>query len=230
MLAAVDELEQLHGELDVGERAAPELEVELRVLAGRDALPLDARLHAPDLAHVVVGERLARTTNGSASSGKRAPSSASPATKRALVSAWHSHGEPALARSTGGSRRASARAGPGCPRGAARASMRNVWPSAVVAPISCDEVRGDVLGVRRSRRRCRRRTRTARRCRTRTRARRRRAGPCRSPRTGASGSSDVQRGLEARVGERRSSSRSVASSRAKPEQVAASRCAAARAA
>ena len=53
------ELEQLHEELDVGQRAAPELQVELRVLAGRDPLALDARLHAPDLTPVVVGEGLA---------------------------------------------------------------------------------------------------------------------------------------------------------------------------
>ena len=39
------ELEQLHGPLDVGERAPPELEVELRVLAGGDPLALDAGLH-----------------------------------------------------------------------------------------------------------------------------------------------------------------------------------------
>ena len=56
---AVLELEQLHGELDVRERAAAQLEVELGVLARRDALPLDARLHAPHLAHVVLGERVA---------------------------------------------------------------------------------------------------------------------------------------------------------------------------
>ena len=59
MLASVDELEQLHGELDVGERAAAELEVELRILAGWDAFALDARLHPPDLADVVVGHRAA---------------------------------------------------------------------------------------------------------------------------------------------------------------------------
>ena len=47
---AVSELEQLHRELDVGQRAAAELEVELRVVAGRDPLLLDAHLHAPHLA------------------------------------------------------------------------------------------------------------------------------------------------------------------------------------
>ena len=57
MVAAVHELEELHRELDVGHRAAAELEVELRILARWDALPLDARLHAADLAHVVVGHR-----------------------------------------------------------------------------------------------------------------------------------------------------------------------------
>ena len=58
VLAAVHELEQLHGELHVGEGSPPELEVELRILARWDAFALDARLHAPDLAHVVVGHRL----------------------------------------------------------------------------------------------------------------------------------------------------------------------------
>ena len=55
--AAVLQLEELHAELDVGQRAAPELEVELRVLARWDALALDARLHAAHLARVGVGER-----------------------------------------------------------------------------------------------------------------------------------------------------------------------------
>ena len=57
MLTAVHELEQLHGELDVRHRAAPQLQVELRVLAGWDALAFDARLHAADLADVVLGHR-----------------------------------------------------------------------------------------------------------------------------------------------------------------------------
>ena len=38
---------------------ATELEVELRVLAGRDALALDARLHPADLAAPLFGERFA---------------------------------------------------------------------------------------------------------------------------------------------------------------------------
>ncbi len=58
VFGTVDELEQLHGELDVGERTAPELEMELRILTGRDPLALDARLHATDLAHVVVSHGL----------------------------------------------------------------------------------------------------------------------------------------------------------------------------
>src|SRR5207253_2559719 len=43
------QLQQLRGPLDVGQRASPELEVELRVLAGGDALALDPRLDAADL-------------------------------------------------------------------------------------------------------------------------------------------------------------------------------------
>ena len=59
MIAAVLELEELHEELDVRQRTSPQLEVELRVFAGRDPLALDASLHSTDLAHVVVGERSA---------------------------------------------------------------------------------------------------------------------------------------------------------------------------
>ena len=70
MLAAVDELEELHRELDVGQRPRAQLQVELRVLAGWDALALDPRLHAPDLAHVVLGKR-SRYTNGSTSARNR---------------------------------------------------------------------------------------------------------------------------------------------------------------
>ena len=53
------ELFELHGEFDVGERAAAELQMELRVFAGWDPLTLDAGLHAPDLAAPVVGHRIA---------------------------------------------------------------------------------------------------------------------------------------------------------------------------
>ena len=49
----VAELQELHGPLDVGQRPASELQVELRVLARRDPLPLDAGLHPPDGGHVV---------------------------------------------------------------------------------------------------------------------------------------------------------------------------------
>src|SRR5581483_10161886 len=54
---AVLELEELRRPLDVGQRPAAELEMELRVLARRDALALDARLHATNLADLVDGER-----------------------------------------------------------------------------------------------------------------------------------------------------------------------------
>ena len=91
MRAAVRELLELHGELDVGERAAAELEVELRILAGRDALALDARLHAPHLAPPLLGERVAvhervRERRRSARRARRRRRRT-----RALVSAWNSH-------------------------------------------------------------------------------------------------------------------------------------------
>jgi hypothetical protein len=53
--SAVLELEELHGELHVGERALGQLEVELRILAGRDPLLLDADLHPADLVGELVG-------------------------------------------------------------------------------------------------------------------------------------------------------------------------------
>ncbi len=49
-------MQQLRGELDVGERTPTQLEVELRVLARRDAFALHARLHATDLEQFVGGE------------------------------------------------------------------------------------------------------------------------------------------------------------------------------
>jgi hypothetical protein len=49
----VAQLQQLRRPLDVRERAASELEVELSVLPSRYPLPLDPGLHAPDLALVV---------------------------------------------------------------------------------------------------------------------------------------------------------------------------------
>src|SRR3954471_14923445 len=49
---AVLQLQQLGRPLDIAQRPAPELQMELRVLAGRNALPLDARFHPPDLALV----------------------------------------------------------------------------------------------------------------------------------------------------------------------------------
>ena len=54
--AAVPQLLELHRELDVGERAAAELQVELRVVARRDPFALDAGLHPTDLSDPFVGE------------------------------------------------------------------------------------------------------------------------------------------------------------------------------
>ncbi len=177
MVAAVHELEQLHGELDVGQRAAPELQVELRIFAGRDALAFDARLHATDLAHVVVGHRAsvrelvgergeARAELGVAGDEPRlgerlalpgeAPllvvrgESADRPRQRPLVALGSEAGVDAERLTFGGG----------------RADLLH-------------ELRRDLLGVVEVARRCRRRTRTSRRCRTRTTARRRRGDPCR---------------------------------------------------
>ena len=45
---AATELQELDGPLDVGKRPRAELQVELRVFAGRDPLALDTCLHEPD--------------------------------------------------------------------------------------------------------------------------------------------------------------------------------------
>ena len=94
VLRAVHELQQLHGELDVGQRAATELQVELRVLARRDALLLDAHLHPPDVLGRVVGERVAVDERLRRARRTAAPRSRSPAAGRALISAWNSHVSP----------------------------------------------------------------------------------------------------------------------------------------
>ena len=52
--AGVPHLQQLHGPLDVGEPAAAELEVGVRVGAARQPLVVDARLDPADLHDVVV--------------------------------------------------------------------------------------------------------------------------------------------------------------------------------
>ena len=59
LVCAVRELFELHREFDVGERASAELEMELWILAGRDALALDARLHPADLTTPPFRERFA---------------------------------------------------------------------------------------------------------------------------------------------------------------------------
>ena len=88
---AVLQLQELRGELDVGQRAPPELEVELRIVARRDALALDARLDAPDLADFVVGERAVPHEVVEQRHEPLRPTAASPATGRALIIAWRSH-------------------------------------------------------------------------------------------------------------------------------------------
>ncbi len=51
-------LDELCGELDVDQASRPELEVEIWVLTGRDALSLDARLHRPNRTHPIGREAL----------------------------------------------------------------------------------------------------------------------------------------------------------------------------
>ena len=53
------ELQQLNGELDVGQRAPAEFEMEPRVFAGRYPLAFDPRLRATDLAPPLDRERVA---------------------------------------------------------------------------------------------------------------------------------------------------------------------------
>ncbi len=90
MCRTVFELLELHRELDVGQRAAAELEVEAGVFAGRDALALDARLHATDLAPPGLGERIAVHVLPGAFE-ERATELGVAGDERARVSAWNSH-------------------------------------------------------------------------------------------------------------------------------------------
>ena len=113
----------------------PELQVELRVLAGWDALALDARLHAADLADVVLGHRpfvhelLGERAESPAECGVAGDEPGLGerlALPRAGPTARSTPRKPSIDRASG----------PWLPSGRSRASMRKVWPSAVVAPIS----------------------------------------------------------------------------------------------
>ncbi|CAB4323899.1 unannotated protein [freshwater metagenome] len=54
------ELQQLSGELDVGERAPTEFEVEVGVLTKRDAFGFDPRLHPTDVPAFLLGKPAGR--------------------------------------------------------------------------------------------------------------------------------------------------------------------------
>ena len=122
--------------------------------------------------------------------GTRAPSSASPATTRALVSAWNSHVCAHCSKYASVARRANGRAGPACLRGAGGRRRGTSGPPTSLSPIARDEPRRRSARRGRSRRAVGRRTRRSRRCRTRTTAR----CPPRRPRpitaNGSAGSSD----------------------------------------
>ena len=119
---AVDELEQLHGELDVADAAATPLHLAVGEPAAGQ-LRLAPRLEVAQRPEVVGAERPATTAGGLPTSSNAAPSSASPATERALSSAWNSHGS--AHRSQYASNEASERtSGPTRPSGRRLASTR----------------------------------------------------------------------------------------------------------
>ena len=86
--AAVHQLQQLDGELDVAQPAGAELELALG-LGGRDVLddPAAHRLHVGDEAVALGGRPHQRRDRRRRTPG---PASRSPATGRALSSAWNS--------------------------------------------------------------------------------------------------------------------------------------------
>ena len=88
---AVLELEELHRELDVGEPALAELEMELRVFARRDPLALDACLDAADLARGVGRERVAVDERLDHRKEARPRGRGRPRPARARSSDWNSH-------------------------------------------------------------------------------------------------------------------------------------------
>ncbi len=87
---AVHELEELHGELDVADAAAPSLTS--RSESPCRATAVSARAFMAQGAEVVGGERVAPQRQRSPQSSKARRGPASPATGRALSSAWNSHG------------------------------------------------------------------------------------------------------------------------------------------
>ena len=106
-----------------------------------------ARLHRPDLAHRVGVEDVGPHERARSARRSAAPRSASPATGRALISAWNSHGRrPALVPGLRSSR-ACASARPARPSGRRSASVRNTMPSAVGSVITREQRRAAALGV-----------------------------------------------------------------------------------
>ena len=91
-MATVHELEELDRELDVADAAAPALELAIGEALARRVIVLRAGLHRPDLAHRVE-RRARRARRGACVSAHElgARARASPATGRALMSAWNSH-------------------------------------------------------------------------------------------------------------------------------------------
>ena len=89
-MTAVDELEELDGELDVAQPARAELDLPVAPGPGLGR-GLDPGLHAPHGRNRLRVESLG-VHLASASARNRSASSASPATGRSLISACSSHG------------------------------------------------------------------------------------------------------------------------------------------
>ena len=134
VVATVHELEELHRELDVADAAVAALQLARLEPLAREHLPRCApssrapRARRPDRARRATRTARRRATNA-------APSSASPATGRALMSAWSS--QVCAHRSQYASYASSVRlSAPERPSGRRSASVRNTMPSAVGSVIA----------------------------------------------------------------------------------------------
>ena len=90
VVAGVEELERLHEELDLADAADAELDVACAGCPWRRSDRSIARF-IQRISPTIAGSRPGRKTKGRISSKKRAPTAASPAETRALMSAWRSH-------------------------------------------------------------------------------------------------------------------------------------------
>ena len=147
--AAVHELQQLHRELDVADPAVPPLELAVGQAPAGAASPRCApSSHAFRALHD--GSSTSGHTYGSARAMNASPSTASPATGRALISAWSSHVRAQLVPVRLVRVERAAQRDRRDPRAAASASVRNTMPAGVGSLIVRSTARADSFGLARS--------------------------------------------------------------------------------